>query len=101
MKAWKVFLNGQNYLFDWEGKKRKVGFYTTRFVEAETAEIAKTVAVMAIQELPRLRGALNDPSDPPRVAAERVEAADPSQAIERQTPGLVLYAENDQPVFDS
>ena len=100
MSGWKVFLNGQNYLFEWEGQKRRMGFYTTRFVEAETAEIAKTVAIMAVRELPKLRIALNDPSDPPRVEAESVEPLDPSQPIEHHTTGLVLYAEDGQPVFD-
>ena len=100
MRGWKVFLNGYNYLFEWEGQKRKMGFYTTRFVEAETAETAKTVAITAVRELPKLRAALNDPSDPPRVEAERVEPLDSSQPIERHTTGLVLYAEDGQPGFN-
>jgi hypothetical protein len=100
MRGWKVLLNGQNYLFESEGRKRKMGFYTTRFVEAETAEIAKSVAIMAVHELPKLRIVLNDPSDPPRVEAESVEPLDPSQPIERPTTGLVLYAEDGQPVLD-
>jgi hypothetical protein len=101
MREWKVFLNGQSYLFEWEGRKRKMGFYTTRFVEAETAELAKSVAIMAVRELPKLQIALNDPSDPPRVEAERVESLDSSQPIERHATGLVLYAEDSQPVFDT
>lgn len=100
MRAWKVFLNGRNYLFMYEGRKRKMGFYTARFVEAETAEIAKMAAIMAVRELPKLRIALNDPSDPPQIEAESVEPLDPSQPMERHATGLVLYAEDGQPVFD-
>lgn len=38
MKNFRVLLNGQNLSIELEGKVQKVGFYTTRLVEADTPE---------------------------------------------------------------
>lgn len=47
MKKFKVFVRGENFLINLDGVEQKMGFYTTRFVEAEN-EVAAEYAVMDI-----------------------------------------------------
>lgn len=44
MKKYKVLVRGENFLFNVDGKPGKLGFYTTRFVEAKNEDDAKEVA---------------------------------------------------------
>lgn len=56
-----------------EGQPKLVGFYTTRFVEAETPEKAEDLAVQLIRGDAKLHEAVvNDKSDPPMIYAEEV-----------------------------
>ena len=43
-------LRGENYLIRVEGKKSLMGFYTTRFIEAESLEKAENLAVDTIRK---------------------------------------------------
>ncbi len=63
-----------------DGPKR-MGFYTTRIIEAPDAEAAELAAVEMLRGDERLRGNVNDPSDSPVLHAEEVSEiadADPS-----------------------
>lgn len=50
MKYYQVVLNGENFLIRLEGKKTLMGFYTTKFVEAESAKEAELKAVGVLKQ---------------------------------------------------
>jgi len=57
-----------------DGQPKQMGFYTTRFVEADTSENAENLAVQLIREETTLRqAAINEKSDPPIIYAEDIE----------------------------
>jgi hypothetical protein len=77
----RVLVKGVNFLMEFEGIQRKLGFLTYRFVEAATPEEADgKVADLVRQDL-RAKGiVLNDPADPPTfecVEMEEVEELEP------------------------
>jgi len=45
MNKYRVMINGQNYLMNVEGMPRRMGFYKTYFLQAETPEDAENLAV--------------------------------------------------------
>lgn len=47
-KAYRVLLNGENLFFRKDEQIEKMGFYTTRFVEAEGVEQAGNIAIELI-----------------------------------------------------
>ena len=65
-KNFRVLINGQNLSIDLEGTVRKVGFYTTRLVEADTPEEAKASSIDLMRTDARLLTLMrNAPDDPP------------------------------------
>jgi hypothetical protein len=66
-----------------DGKPTRVGFYTTRFVEANNGDGAEVLAVDLIRSDSWLRKAVsNDRSDPPMIFAEEIEEVDvPEDAL--------------------
>jgi hypothetical protein len=87
----RVVVNGENFWLQVDGQQARMGFYTTRFVEAENALEAGHAAVRLLRIEGKL-APLNAHSDPPRVSidkAELVDAADVPVAI----PGFTFYAD--------
>ncbi len=84
MGWYSVLLHGENYLmkmglFD---KQRVRGFWTTRFVEADSRKSAELAAVALIRSDPFLQKAVRNPrDDSPMIYAEKI------QEIEPRTPG--------------
>ena len=66
-------MNGRNFWLEFEGEPRKVGFYTTRFVEAQDSQAAENFAIQMLRSDSTLQRVLNDHSDPPIIYAEEVE----------------------------
>jgi hypothetical protein len=60
MKKYKVMLEGRNFLINYEGKIEKLGFLTTRFVEADDPKDAELKAVQLIKEDERLLAAVQN-----------------------------------------
>lgn len=50
MKYYQVVLNGENFLIRVDGEKTLMGFYTTKFVEAESAKEAELKAVDVLKQ---------------------------------------------------
>jgi hypothetical protein len=74
---YRVFLRGDNFLLDVDGKSTRMGFFTTRFVQANNREGAKLLAVDLIRNDSWLKGAVSNPrTDPPRIFAEEIEAVE-------------------------
>jgi hypothetical protein len=90
MKKFKVVVRGENFLMNVDSVEKRMGFYTTRFVEAENEEAAE-YAVMDI-----LRDdlePLNDKSDSPMMYAEKVEELDSFAGFPVPGAGFTFYHE--------
>src|SRR5262245_32714280 len=72
MKYYRVFIRGDNFILDMDGEPSRVGFYTTRFVQAKSAAGAEVLAVDLIRHDKKLRGVHNLRSDPPLIFAEKI-----------------------------
>jgi hypothetical protein len=81
MPSYRVLLRGQNVWMRIEGKPRRMGFFTTRFVEASDAERAGPVAVAALRDEERLKP-LNEAGDPPEVFCDEVEEVSPADVAD-------------------
>jgi hypothetical protein len=54
MKLFKCFIEGKNFPLRLDGENPLLGFYTTRFVHAETAEQAELLALELLRSDPNL-----------------------------------------------
>ena len=74
MKHFRVSLRGENFLLNFDGQPTKMGFYATRFVQANNPEGAELLAVDLLQGDETLRGAANLRSDhPPMIFADEID----------------------------
>ncbi len=73
LKKFKVFVRGENFLMNIDGVERRYGFYTTRFVEAQSEEEAELAVVNLLRNDPRLvQAVMNEKIDPPMMYAEEI-----------------------------
>ena len=72
MALFKILMSGDNFWLHMDGKPSRIGFCVTRFVRAESAEAAEKAAVQMIRGDQKLRGILNDRSDPPVIHVDEV-----------------------------
>jgi len=71
MKKYRLFFEGKNCLIKSNGGKKRAGFFTTRFIEAETREEAEKRARNSIEaELEDIL--LNERSAPPLLITEEI-----------------------------
>ena len=94
MTYYRVFLRGENFVLDVEGKPTKMGFYTTRFVQANDSESAELLAVDLLRKDKKLRGVLNPRSDPPLIFAEEIDAVQADEVPEI-VPGFAFFPADD------
>jgi len=93
MPAYRVMINGQNFLVEMDGRVAKYGFFTTRIVEAADPAAAEHAAVQMIRETQRLRDLVrNDPADPPVMDVTSIVELESGEAESRE-PGFVWYEE--------
>lgn len=99
MKKFRVLLRGENFLMNHERAVKRLGFYTTRFLEAPDKGEAERLAVEFLRQHDRLReGILNDQSDPPMLFAEEIDEVSTFDDVENLAPGLSFYV--DDPAVD-
>lgn len=92
MKKYKVLMEGRNFLLLMDGKEQRVGFYTTRWVEAANPEEAELKAAAAIKADPRLKSSVKNPkNDPPMLHLTEMSEV---EAIERPGAGFTFYPDN-------
>jgi len=92
-KKYIVSINGRNFLMRMDGKIRKAGFYTTRFVEAQDVEEAEAVAIGLIRSDAKLSSSiLNRREDPPILTVEEIEEVKKLQSQE----GYAFYPEEEE-----
>ena len=92
MKKFRVFIRGENFFMKADGVVKRMGFYTTRYVEGVERDDAERRAIDSLRQLNRLRESLlNDPANPPLLFAEEIEEIDSFEGIESLEPGLVMF----------
>ena len=99
MKKFRVFLSGRNFWWDFAGEgPKRMGWFTTRWVEAADREEAAKVAVEALRSEPKMVerfGILrNDPADPPVIVADEIEEVPSFDEADARQPGLAMYDDN-------
>lgn len=93
MTTYLVRLKGQNFLMGSDGGPRKMGFYTTRLVDAENPKRAETLALEYLRSDARLRNTvLNKASDPPMIDLDSVSEI-PAAAYDAQNRANALHWE--------
>ena len=74
MKKYKVVLEGRNFILKSDKGPTKMGFYTTRFVEATSPEEAENLSIELIRKDSDLKNViLNERSDPPTIILDSIE----------------------------
>ena len=91
-QKFRVLLRGENFWMMFNETTTRVGFFTTRFLEAEDERDAELRAVDTLRRDAKPRGnVLNDPADPPLIFAEEIDELDSFDGVESMTPGLAFY----------
>jgi hypothetical protein len=91
-KKYRVFLKGQNFWMEIEGKLQKTGFYTTRFIEAQNPKEAEDMAVELIKnDAKLLANVSNEQSNPPILYIEEVEEV----AMLQPKPGYIFFPDEE------
>ena len=95
MSTYRVLLNGENFLIEWDGQPSKTGFYTTRVVEADNPDEAETIAVEIIKQDARLRSiTLNGKEDSPMIYVDEIEEVSSLAPGENTATGFAFYPED-------
>ena len=77
MNKYRVLILGENFLLNLGEGPRRMGFYTTRYVEARSEADAEHAAVGLVrddEDLPAVM--LNEPDDSPMLYVEKIERVD-------------------------
>lgn len=72
MKKYRVFVEGMNFLIEFDNKPSKYGFYTTRFVEAIDPTDAENKA-MEMLRVELINVVLNEQTDSPIMLVEEID----------------------------
>ena len=92
MPSYRCLINGRNFLLDFDGKARKMGFYKSVYVESADTKAAELDAVEFIRS-GELRGrVLNSLEDPPMIFVEEIDELE-SSGLEHNTSGHTFYKE--------
>ena len=96
MPAFTVTINGRNFLTEIDGIPKRLGFFTTRDVEAVDQQQAVAIAMQLMRGSDKLRALVSNPaSDPPQMFVEEIaaiERIDPSKPV----PGFSFYDDGDE-----
>lgn len=94
--AWfKVMIKGERFLANIDNCESRVGFFVTRFAEAENAEDATLAALKQIRgDSPKHFRLRPDAARPSTLAVEQVDMVDESDVAD-VAPGYVFYPLDD------
>lgn len=91
MAHYRVLLLGENFLLTVDGTPTRMGFYTTRFVQADNPDGAELLAVDLIRHDKKLKDSVsNERSDPPMIFADEIEVIDEA-AVPKSSPGYSFF----------
>ena len=92
MKKYSVLIHGSNFLIRLDGKIERMGFYTTRYVEAEDTALADFKAVELIQNDDELnQSVFNTPDNPPVLYSEEITELETFKGINVPGGGYSFY----------
>jgi hypothetical protein len=84
-------VEGKNVYLD-RGNVQRMGFFTTRWIEAFSEEGAANMAIDLVkQELRAVSGMRNDPSDPPIYTVEKIQEIDSFEGFNAPGRGFSFY----------
>ena len=96
MKKYRVILNGRNFKIESDGKLQKVGFYTTRWVQAETPQAAELEAIDLVRQDSSLKVAIRNLSDdPPMIYLDALSQIESFDGISLPGSGYSFYQDED------
>src|SRR4030095_16316522 len=71
MPYYRVFLEGGNFWLQMDAAPQRIGFYTTRFVEAASLDESGKAAIGLLRSTQMLKP-LNHPDDPPQILVREI-----------------------------
>jgi hypothetical protein len=94
MPIFRVALEGRNFWLVVNGAIKRLGFNTTRFVQAADESQAESRALDQLRSDPKLHNTHNDRTDPPEVFIEDIEEVD---AAEKVPGGYAFFPDEKEP----
>jgi hypothetical protein len=96
MSKYRVLINGETFLLNFDGQPQKLGFYVTRVFDAQSPNEAEFAAVDSVREDSHLKGnVLNERDDPPMLYAEEIEEIEESNREENVNTGFSWYTDGE------
>ncbi|MCA1592796.1 MAG: hypothetical protein LC754_09135 [Acidobacteria bacterium] len=96
MSKYRVLINGENFLLNFDRQLQKLGFYVTRVVDARNPEEAELAAVNLVREDSRLKdNVLNERDDPPMLYADEIEEIEESEGEENVDTGFSWFTDGE------
>ena len=93
-KKYKISVNGKNFLLKIDGKAKKMGFYTTLYLEAADPRSADFAAADLLRADPKLRRqVLNPLDDQPFLVADEIVEVQSFDGCQLPRTGFVFYDE--------
>lgn len=94
MTSYKIIVNGTNFVLSIQGKEQRMGFYATRFVEANNVEEAQEAAMRLIMNDNKLRQAIrNEPNSQPQLHIDEVTEAPITEQDKSTNNAFMFYAD--------
>ncbi|MCZ8133316.1 MAG: hypothetical protein O9284_18780 [Steroidobacteraceae bacterium] len=91
MPRYRVVLEGRNFWLTLDDTPARVGFYTTRCVEAAGPAEAEHAAIDLLRAEGQL-APLNEPDDPPLVFVDEIEEVGPEEGSD-EVSGFAFFAD--------
>ena len=92
MKLFRCLIEGINFPFESEGRTELFGFYTTRFVRAETAHDAELLALELLRADPKLDVPPSKRTQDTKIYFEEIEEIDSiPEGVSESGTGYVLF----------
>src|SRR5688572_3577910 len=93
----KVMLRGENFKVALEDSVATLGFFTTRFVEADTPDAAEHAAVEMVRQDTRLQDIVrNAPTDPPMIYLDSLSEIPSYDGYPAPGAGYSWFSDDDQ-----
>ena len=97
MALYSVTIRGENFCLKLNGEPARLGFYTTRFVEAGSVREAEYAAIDLLRADDKLQDVLNDKDDPPMMFVEEIEEIETEEGEIPTQHGFAFYADEADP----